>query len=81
MDQKNADVPNSLDEGDSDKNLTIVNKAFHIIVLNRESYKIIINWYVPDNIILWRKINKIKKRNYKICFSQEIKKISVQGSH
>ena len=43
MDQKNADVPNSLDEGDSDKNLTIVNKAFHIIVLNRESYKIIIN--------------------------------------
>ena len=43
MDQKNADVPNSLDEGDSDKNLTIVNKAFHIIVLNHESYKIIIN--------------------------------------
>lgn len=43
IDQKNADVPNSLDEGDSDMNLTIVNKAFHIIVLNRESYKIIIN--------------------------------------
>lgn len=43
IDQKNADVPNSLDEGDSDMNLTIVNKAFHIIVLNHESYKIIIN--------------------------------------
>lgn len=43
MDQKNANVPISLDERDSDKKLTIVNEAFHIIVLNHESYKIIIN--------------------------------------